>query len=292
MPFARNPLVISFAILIQTGTAQEANRFVGDYQGVSGPIHVTLHLIQTGGSLGGTLDSPEFRIAGTPLSDIRMSGQNLSFSVPMVKGAWTGFLSQDGNSLSGTWNQGNPIALTFTRMGTPESRAATSSSLSPNQPSDATCPAGSMANYWDGSSWRPMTMAVQSGKGRDISLRDSLRNPLNPMAGKTQVFMFHGTSAPLMLEQNPRFCFPVTTNSQGEYFVGVLTVKKDDREVEKLLRDRSGSRGNALFPAEKSLPTVVKTISDHFVEVSPQEPLKPGQYVIASGMLMFDFGVK
>jgi hypothetical protein len=69
-------------------------------------------------------------------------------------------------------------------------------------------------------------------------------------------------------------------------------VKRDHREVEKLLRDRNNPGGNLLFPANKALGTDVKPLSDGFVEVTPKEPLKEGQYVVANGMLMFDFGVK
>lgn len=86
--------IMSFAILIKSGTAQETKKFVGDYLAVSGPIHVRLHLLQTGDSVTGTLDSPDFRVAGLPLTDIRISGQNLSFSVPTIKGAWTGVLER------------------------------------------------------------------------------------------------------------------------------------------------------------------------------------------------------
>jgi hypothetical protein len=294
MRFARNLLfIMSFSILIKPGTAQETKRFAGDYLAISGAVHVTIHLTQTGDSVTGTLDSPDFRIAGLPLSDIRISGQNLSFSAPTIKGAWTGFLSEDGNSLSGTWNQGNSVALNFTRIATPESHAATLSSSSPNPQSDSTCPLGSMADYWDGSSWKPMTMAAETGKKGDYSLTHGLKDPLNPMAGYGHVFMFEGTSAPTMLGPNPRFCFPVTVNSRGEYFIGILTVKRSDREVERFVSDRNKQPGgNLLFAANKSLATNVKPLSDHFVEVTPKEPLKEGQYVIANGMLMFDFGVK
>ena len=149
-----------------------------------------------------------------------------------------------------------------------------------------------MADYWDGSSWKPMTMAVEAGKTRDYSLTKALKNPLNPMAGHAQVVMFEGTSASITLGQNPRFCFPVTVNSRGEYFIGILTVKKNDREVERFVSDRNSPGGNLLFPADKSLATNVKPLSDHFVEVTPKEPIKEGQYVIANGVLMFDFGVK
>ena len=148
-----------------------------------------------------------------------------------------------------------------------------------------------MANYWDGSAWKPMSTAVETGKKRDVSFKRSL-NPYNPMGGKANVFMFEGASAPIALGQSPRFCFPATANARGDYIIGMLTVKKNDREVEKFLTDRNNPGGNLLFPANKALGTNVKPLSDRFVEVTPKEPLKEGQYVVANGMLMFDFGVK
>ena len=66
MRFIRNLLivVVPFALHITSVMAQEAKNLAGDYLAVSGPIHINLHLVQTGDSFGGTLDSPDFGTTG------------------------------------------------------------------------------------------------------------------------------------------------------------------------------------------------------------------------------------
>src|SRR5581483_6222447 len=105
-----------FIIAMVTMAASSAN-FAGDYTGMLGPVHVTLHLVSgQDGQLTGTADSPEQGMSGLPCSNIHIDGQALSFKVPNVNGTWTGFLSADGKSLSGTWSQGSPMPLNFTRI--------------------------------------------------------------------------------------------------------------------------------------------------------------------------------
>ena len=44
-----------------------------------------------------------------------MPGNALSFTVPSVGGSWHGTIANGGATLSGTWNQGRDLPLTFTR---------------------------------------------------------------------------------------------------------------------------------------------------------------------------------
>jgi CubicO group peptidase (beta-lactamase class C family) len=67
------------------------------------------------GTLGGSLDSPDQGAAGIPCADFHLQGNALSFAVPAVHGSWQGTVGSDGASLSGTWTQGTPMPLTFTR---------------------------------------------------------------------------------------------------------------------------------------------------------------------------------
>jgi len=83
-----------------------------------GPYHVKLHVTaDANGKLMGTADNTDAGLTGMACENIRAEGTTLSFSVPTVQGSWTGFVSADGNSLSGMWSQGAaaPMALTFTR---------------------------------------------------------------------------------------------------------------------------------------------------------------------------------
>lgn len=53
---------------------------------------------------------------GLDCADVQFKGEDFSFALPIVKGNWTGKLSPDGQTLTGTWTQGAPIPLNFTRQ--------------------------------------------------------------------------------------------------------------------------------------------------------------------------------
>jgi CubicO group peptidase (beta-lactamase class C family) len=88
----------------------------GDYLGTLGALHLKLHLTAAAdGTLGGTLDSPDQGANGIACADFHLQGNTLSFAVPAVHGTWAGTVAEGGGALSGTWNQGTPLPLTFTR---------------------------------------------------------------------------------------------------------------------------------------------------------------------------------
>lgn len=94
--------------------AQPAPTVAGDYAGTLGPLHVKLHVkVDTAGAITGTLDSPDQGALGIPCADFHLDGLALSFSVPAVHGVWKGTVTADG--LTGTWDQGAPHPLNFTR---------------------------------------------------------------------------------------------------------------------------------------------------------------------------------
>ncbi|HTD11454.1 MAG TPA: hypothetical protein VK676_05230, partial [Steroidobacteraceae bacterium] len=93
-----------------------AGTIQGDYLGTLGPLHLKLHLSALAdGTLSGTLDSPDQGALGIPYADFHLQGNTLSFAVPSVHGSWAGTVASDGATLTGTWNQGAPMPLTFTR---------------------------------------------------------------------------------------------------------------------------------------------------------------------------------
>ena len=88
----------------------------GDYLGQLGSLHLKLHLkVGAGGGLEGSMDSLDQGAMGIPCSEVHVEGENLSFSVPAVHGTWKGTISADGATLTGTWDQGSPMPLVFTR---------------------------------------------------------------------------------------------------------------------------------------------------------------------------------
>jgi serine-type D-Ala-D-Ala carboxypeptidase/endopeptidase len=65
-----------------------------------------------------TTDSLDQRAMGVECAKVVFAGSDFSFDVPGFQGHWAGKLSADGNALTGTWDQGKPLPLSFTRQTT------------------------------------------------------------------------------------------------------------------------------------------------------------------------------
>ena len=63
-----------------------------------------------------TADSIDQGAMGLACENVQLSGHAFSFELPAVKGKWSGTLAENGNDLDGTWTQGKPLALRFTRQ--------------------------------------------------------------------------------------------------------------------------------------------------------------------------------
>ena len=109
-------LLMNIALMPVQAQQSEPN-VVDDYVGVlGGALHLRLHLkADAKGVLSGSLDSLNQGAMGIECADFHFEGAALSFSVPMVHGSWKGTVSADGKTLTGTWDQGNPMPLVFTR---------------------------------------------------------------------------------------------------------------------------------------------------------------------------------
>ncbi|MGA3373546.1 MAG: serine hydrolase domain-containing protein [Terracidiphilus sp.] len=65
-----------------------------------------------------TLDSVDQGAMGNECAKAVFVAADFSFEVPILHGSWSGKLSADGNTLTGTWSQGSPLTLNFTRQST------------------------------------------------------------------------------------------------------------------------------------------------------------------------------
>jgi len=124
------PLVLSIANL---ALAQDVT---GDWHGtlsVNGAeLRLVLHISKNSdGSLKATLDSIDQNANGIPVSSATLTGSALSLRVDAVQGWYEGKVNAAGSEISGTWNQGAPLELTFHRGGIPAKAAA-----KPAKPSD------------------------------------------------------------------------------------------------------------------------------------------------------------
>jgi len=97
-------------LVLTTSTVAAQDEFVGVWDGaIKGEgqeVRTVLHLgIDQSGALAGTVDSPEQGAYGFSLSGLVVDGRKLVFEVPSTMARWEGQLSEDGRTLSGTWEQ-------------------------------------------------------------------------------------------------------------------------------------------------------------------------------------------
>jgi D-alanyl-D-alanine-carboxypeptidase/D-alanyl-D-alanine-endopeptidase len=108
-------LVAAAGVMSAAGQAG-ATPIAGEYVGMLGQLHLRLHLgVNAKGELTGTLDSLDQGAMGLECGEFVHLGDGLMFAVPVVHGTWKGTVSSDGKALAGTWNQGAPMPLVFTR---------------------------------------------------------------------------------------------------------------------------------------------------------------------------------
>jgi hypothetical protein len=283
--------------------AQGNHGVAGDYAGMLGPYHVKLHVHPAAdGSLTATVDSPDANMFGMQCTNFLMSGPAFSFNVPMVQGTWSGVVSVDGSSLTGFWTQGTqgpqaqPHALSLTRgvgaTNTADPPAALVQQPVPvqqAQQSATQCPPTSVANYWDGASWKPLRTPEALTTERGFSVHEAMKNPFNNMRGNTYIMKYKGTDSATVVASDTRFCFTVGTNSTAQYLLGTLDVKDGHREIEYTQSNR-GSEG--WLPAKRQRPINSQRASDTMILITPAEPLPPGQYIVGTSFLqVYDFTV-
>ncbi|HMG87625.1 MAG TPA: serine hydrolase domain-containing protein [Terracidiphilus sp.] len=111
------PCLLVVIALMPIQAQQSKPGVAGDYVGVlGGSLHLRLHLkADAKGALSGSLDSLDQGAMGLGCADFHLDREALSFSVPSVHGSWKGTVSADGKTLTGTWDQGSPMPLVFTR---------------------------------------------------------------------------------------------------------------------------------------------------------------------------------
>ncbi|HEY2858955.1 MAG TPA: hypothetical protein VGJ21_11105 [Terracidiphilus sp.] len=99
------------------GTGQAS--LVGDWKGVlMDQLHLVLHITAgKDGALAATLDSVDQNAPGILVNAVTLKDGKLSLTVSSVNGAYEGTVSNDGNSIDGTWSQGQDLPLKFTRVG-------------------------------------------------------------------------------------------------------------------------------------------------------------------------------
>ncbi|RUL88774.1 alpha/beta hydrolase family protein [Tautonia sociabilis] len=118
------PLLLAVSLLgpvLPIESAEDKPTIVGHWLGVLevGPTKLTLVMHVgpgEGGSLEGSLDTPEQRAFGVPLETIALEGRSVRFEDPANNARFEGELAGDGETISGTFTQrGIVIPLTLSR---------------------------------------------------------------------------------------------------------------------------------------------------------------------------------
>lgn len=107
----------------QNGSPQA---LVGDWSGsIAGTLPLVLHVrAGAGGTLTATMDSPTQGANGLAATNVALKGTAAAFDVPLVRGSYTGTLSADGKTISGTWTQGQSMPLVWKQTKTAAAAAA------------------------------------------------------------------------------------------------------------------------------------------------------------------------
>lgn len=88
----------------------------GDFRGTDIQWLMRLHVRRTpSGGLKATSDIIDIGTYGLSCADVILTGTHFSFSIPAVDGKYKGEVSADGNTITGTWNQGGPRRVVFTK---------------------------------------------------------------------------------------------------------------------------------------------------------------------------------
>ena len=80
-----------------------------------GGLQIQLTVFASEGQRSCILDSLDQGVYNLPCANMAVSGNQVAFDIPAVKGHWNGELAPDGRVLTGTWNQGTPLPLNFDR---------------------------------------------------------------------------------------------------------------------------------------------------------------------------------
>jgi|GEM_PF-461949 len=113
--------MLLFWLAAATTFAQKPTDLVGDWSGAllagGGSLRLALHVkADPAGKLNVTLDSLDQAAMGLRGSNAVLKGDSFSFEIPSVSGTYNGTVGNDGKSISGTWSQGVPMPLVFTRQ--------------------------------------------------------------------------------------------------------------------------------------------------------------------------------
>jgi uncharacterized protein (TIGR03435 family) len=127
LPMKKVLVLCILALSICSGNGLFAQSFPGTWQGAlkapqapNGELCIVLKISTTGeDKLAAELYSIDQRSPAIPATSIATSNNSLKITIARLNAGYEGRMSADGKTINGTWTQGNPAPLDFTRA-TPE----------------------------------------------------------------------------------------------------------------------------------------------------------------------------
>lgn len=122
----RIPLLLTLFVFFIGGagligaTPAFAQDVTGDWQGTldtgMSQLRLVLHITKSAdGKLAATLDSVDQGANGIPVAGVTLRDSKLNLDIAAVHGTYDGTVAADGQSIKGTWSQGQALPLDFKR---------------------------------------------------------------------------------------------------------------------------------------------------------------------------------
>src|SRR5580658_5199417 len=116
-------LLLLVLALAASVSALFGQTFVGTWQGAlkapqapNGELRIVLKISTTEkGTLKAEMYSIDQGGNAIPAELVKQNGSGLKVTIPALNGVYEGTLSGDGNTISGTWSQGEPQPLSFVK---------------------------------------------------------------------------------------------------------------------------------------------------------------------------------
>jgi uncharacterized protein (TIGR03435 family) len=106
------------AAVAMLGVGVRAQDIAGDWQGTihaGNDLRIVIKITKDDGRLKAVGYSIDQGSSPMNTTGVTLDGTDFKFAVPGVGGTYTGKLSADGNTINGTWTQGQPLALVLVR---------------------------------------------------------------------------------------------------------------------------------------------------------------------------------
>ena len=117
-------LIAAIALLSAAPSHAQEITATGAWQGnlniFGSSMRLTLRVTQDDkGALFGTISSPDMGIGGMDVSGVKLKKTTLKFDIPQYNGSFEGKISEDGQSIIGSWYVGEQeLPITFRRLAT------------------------------------------------------------------------------------------------------------------------------------------------------------------------------